>query len=154
LQAYSPYRQVDWTLQWKETPKINLLKQIKKIVRTLEKETVKIARLVEEAERRAELERQEQERRNEQRRIEEVKRRTIQAQKDSLEELKRVIENWGDINQIEHFFRDAEAQAANLDPEKRARVLERLKLAREMIGSIDALDYFRRWRTPSERLEE
>jgi hypothetical protein len=27
-------------------------------------------------------------------------------------------------------------------------------VVRVMIGSIDALDYFRQWRTPEERLEE
>lgn len=44
--------------------------------------------------------------------------------------------------------------AANLEPEEQKLVLERLKLAREMIGSIDALDYFRQWRILSERLGE
>lgn len=53
----------------------------------------------------------------------------------------------------EQFFRDTESHAANLEPKELTRVLERLKLAREMIGSIDTLDYFRRWRTSDERLE-
>jgi hypothetical protein len=44
--------------------------------------------------------------------------------------------------------------AASLEPDEQARIAERLKLAREMIGSIDALDYFRRWRTLRERLGE
>lgn len=44
--------------------------------------------------------------------------------------------------------------AANLEPEEQKLVLERLKLAREMIGSIDVLDYSRQWRIPSERLGE
>ena len=83
-----------------------------------------------------------------------AKRLAIQAQKDSLEELKQVIDAWGEVNRIEQFFRDAESHAANLEPEEQARIHERLKLAREMIGSIDALDYFRQWRTPVERLEE
>jgi hypothetical protein len=71
-----------------------------------------------------------------------------------LEELKQVIDAWGEVNRIEQFFRDAEAHAASLDPAEKTHVLDRLKLAREMIGSIDALDYFRHWRIPDERLEE
>jgi len=31
------------------------------------------------------------------------------------------------------------------------RLLDRLKLAREMVGSVDALDRFLAWRTPEER---
>ena len=154
LQAYSPYRCVEWTFQWKETTKRDLLKQVNSIVRTLKKEAVEIARLVEEAEHRAELESQEWERQAEQRRLEDARRRAIQAEKDSLEELKQVIDAWGEVNRIEQFFRDAETHAARLDCEEKNHVLDRLKLAREMIGRIDALDYFRHWRTPDERLEE
>lgn len=154
LQAYSPYGRVDWTFQWEETPKKDLLGQVKSIVRTLKREVNEIARLVEEAEHRAELERQKWEREKEQRRIEEERRREIQARKDSLEELKRVIDAWGEVNRIERFFRDAESHVSNLVPGEQIRILERLKLAREMIGSIDALDYFRKWRTPYERLEK
>lgn len=154
LQAYSPYGRVDWTCQWKETPRKDLLRQVKSIVRILEKEAEEIARRVEEAEHRAELEKQERERQEDQRRIEEAKRRAIQARKDSLVELKQVIDAWGEVNRIEQFFRDAESRAASLEPEEQAHVVERLKLAREMIGSIDALNYFRQWRTPTERLEE
>lgn len=154
LQAYCPYWRVKWTCLWKETPKRDLLKQVKVIARTLKKEAVEIARLIEEAEHRAELERQEEERRAELRRIEEAKRRAAQAQMDSLEELKQVIDTWGEVNRIEQFFLDAESHAAKLAPDEQAHVLERLKLAREMIGSIDALDYFRHWRTPSERLDD
>ena len=71
-----------------------------------------------------------------------------------MDELKQVIDAWGEVNRIEQFFRDAETHAANLEAEEQDRVFERLRLAREMIGSIDALDYLRRWRTPGERLEE
>ena len=154
LQAYSPYSRVDWTCQWKETSKKDLFKQVKTIVRTLKKEAAEISRLVEEAERQAEIERQEWERKQEQWRIEEAKRREDQAQKDSLEELKQVIDSWGEVNRIEQFFREAETHASNLEPEEQAQIVERLKLAREMVGSVDALDYFRKWRTPSERLKK
>ncbi len=154
LQAYCPYWRVKWTCLWKETPKRDLLKQVKVIARTLKKEAVEIARLIEEAEHRAELERQEEERRAELRRIEEAKRRAAKAEQDSLEELKKVIDAWGEVNRIEQFFLDAESHAAKLAPDEQAHVLTRLKLAREMIGSIDALDYFRHWRTPSERLDD
>ncbi|MDG5467160.1 hypothetical protein P9J64_02360 [Deltaproteobacteria bacterium IMCC39524] len=71
-----------------------------------------------------------------------------------MEELKQAIDAWGEVNRIEHFSRDAEAHPSNLNPKEHSRVIARLNLAREMFSSIDALDYFRHWRTPSERLEE
>ena len=83
-----------------------------------------------------------------------MKRLADQAEKESLDELKKVIDAWGKVYRVEQFFRDAEAHAANLDPEEHSRVIEHLNLALEMIGSIDALDYFRHWRTPDECLEE
>jgi len=152
LQAYSPCGNVDWTRQWKETPKKDLIKQVKSIVRTLQKEVGEVARLVEKEKQIAELKRQEWKRQQERRVAEEAIRRADQAEKESLEELKRVIDAWGEVNRIELFFREAEKHSANLDPEEQIYILERLKLAREMIGSIDALGYFRQWRTPAERL--
>ncbi len=40
---------------------------------------------------------------------------------------------------------------SGLNEEERDRLLERLRLARELVGSIDALDHFLQWRSPEER---
>ena len=151
LQAYSPYERADWTCRWEETKKRDLVCQIKTIARDLERSAVEIARLVEEGERRAELERQRWEKENELRRQEEAKRRAIKAHQESREEILHIIEAWAKANHLEQFFRDAESRAAALGQEESSRLLERLKLARKMVGSIDALEHFLAWKAPDER---
>jgi len=41
--------------------------------------------------------------------------------------------------------------AAELSDEERELILQRLKLAREMVGETDALQWFGSWKTPDER---
>jgi hypothetical protein len=151
LQAYAPYRRAHWVQRWQETKKRDLSSQIKKIVRELRGAAGLIARLAEEGERQAEMEQKEWEARQAQWRREEAERQTIKARKESCEELLQIIERWGTASRIEQFFRDAEQRAASLNEEDRGRLLARLKLAREMVGSIDALDRFLAWRSPEER---
>jgi len=151
LQAYAPYRRAHWVQRWQETKKRDLCSQIKTIVKELRRAAVVIARLIEEGERQAEIERVEWEARQERRCREEEERRAAQALKESREELLQIIDRWGRANRIEQFFRDAEQRTAGLSENDRFRLLDRLKLAREMVGSVDALDRFLAWRSPDER---
>lgn len=151
LQAYSPYYRADWIKRWQETKTQELNGQIKTIVKELEEAAGEIARLVEEGERQAAIERQRWEAQRECERQEEAVRRAAQARKESREELLQIIERWGTATRIEQFFREAEQRAAGLGDEERARLLERLRRAREMVGSVDALDRFLAWRVPEER---
>ena len=151
LQAYSPYPGTRWANRWLETKKRDLGNQVKAIVKELKQATVKIARLVEEAERQAELARQKWEVEKEQRRLEKAARRAVEARKESRDELLQIIDVWTRANRVEQFFLDAEQRAAGFSDAERLRLLERLKLARKMVGSVDALDRFMAWRAPDER---
>lgn len=151
LQAYSPYPRTKWVNHWRETKNHDLGSQIKGIVKEFERAAVIIARLVEEGEHQAELERQRWEVQQEQWRREEAERRAAKALKDSREDLLRIIDGWAKSNRIEQFFLDAERRAAYLSGNERLKILERLKRARELVGSVDALDHFMAWRSPDER---
>ncbi|MBX3707085.1 MAG: hypothetical protein KF911_10700 [Pseudomonadales bacterium] len=151
LQAYSPYPRAKWTQQWRETPSRDLSGPIPAIVRELEKATVEIARLAEEGERQAEIERQRWEAQREQWRREEEARRAAKALKDSKEELLQMIDAWAAAKRLEAFFADAEHRAQDLPDEERERTIERLRRARALIGSTDALERFDAWRAPEER---
>ena len=151
LQAYSPYPRANWTQQWRETPTRDLSCRIPAIVRELEKATIDIARLVEEGERQAEIERQRWEAQREQWRREEEARQAAKALKDSKEELLQVIDAWAEAKRLEEFFADAERRAQDLPDEERERTTERLRRARALIGSTDALARFDAWRAPEER---
>jgi hypothetical protein len=151
LQAYAPYPRAHWVKRWQETKKRDLSSQIKTIIREFKEAAVVIARLVEEGERQAEIEHQKWEAQQEIWRREKAERHAAQALKESREELLQIIDRWGRANRIEQFFRDAEQRAAGLSDAEKLRLLERLKLAREMVGSVDALDRFMTWRAPDER---
>jgi hypothetical protein len=151
LQAYSPYPRAKWVRRWQETRDRNLIGQIKSIVTELEEATVDIARLVEEGECQAKLEREKWEAEREQWRREEAARIAAKVLKESKEELLQIIHNWGEVNRIEQFFLDAERQASILSEDERIKILERLKLARNLIGSVDALRHFKAWKSPDER---
>lgn len=121
------------------------------IVRELEKATVEVARLVEEGERQAELERQRWAAQQEQWRREEAERRAAKALKESKEDLLEIIEAWATSKRLEEFFADAERRLEDLPEIDRGRTEERLRRARKMIGSIDALEQLRSWKAPEER---
>lgn len=151
LQAYSPYPRVDWVQQWRETPDRDLSSRIPAIVRKLEKATIEIAQLFEEGERQAEVERKHQEVEYERWRREAEARRTAKALQDSKEELLQIIDAWAAAKRFEEFFADAERRAQGLPGEHRERAMERLRRARRLFGSTDALERLNAWRSPQER---
>jgi hypothetical protein len=151
LQAYSPYPRATWINRWQETKNRDLSGQIKAIVKELERAAASVARLVEEGERQAEIERKQWEVQQEQWRREEAERRAAKALKESRVELLQIIDGWAESKRIEQFFQDAERRTANLSDNERLKILERLKRARELVGSVDVLDHFMVWRSPDER---
>lgn len=151
LQAYSPYPRAKWVNHWLETKDRDLASQIKVIVKALEQAAVEIASLVEEGERQAKLEHQKWMTQQEEWCREETERKAAKAMKESKEDLHRIIDRWAESNRIEQFLADAEHKAAELSEDERNRLIERLRRARELIGSMDALDHFMAWRAPEER---
>jgi len=162
IQAYSPYSGTEWKRQWQEGKAGDFPSKIPSIIKELETASPSIAKRVEEAEQKAEIEKlqREQQREIERQRWEaekaelareEAKRRRIQAEKDSREELSGIINAWAKAKKIEEFFADAERRAEDLGADEKALILERLNLAREMVGSTDALQWFRSWKAPDER---
>lgn len=151
LQAYSPYPRAKWKNQWRETTTRGLDNQVRGIVKELEEVTVGIARLVEEGMRQAEIERQKWEDQMLKWERAEEERRAAEALKASNDDLHRIINRWAESNRIEQFFADAERRSVEMDESERLKLLERLRRARELIGSIDALDHFLAWKSPDER---
>lgn len=150
LQAYSPYYRADWVKSWKEAKEGDLNKQIKAIVKSLERATPKIARLVAEGERQAEIERKEWEAQQEKWRIEREEKLAAEALKQSRQQLFQIIDTWAEANRIDKFFKDAEQRVNDLSEDNKLKILERLQRARELIGSTEALEHFMTWRAPDE----
>lgn len=52
---------------------------------------------------------------------------------------------------VERFFDEAGRRLENVVAEHRAKLRERLALARAMLGALDPLDFLKEWRAPVER---
>ena len=77
-------------------------------------------------------------------------RKQEQALKDSRQHLLSIVEAWSLARNIEGFFEDAEQRAKGLPESDNARILDRLKAARLMLGGTDALRRFAEWKSASE----
>lgn len=80
----------------------------------------------------------------------ERKRKQEQALKDSRQQLLSIVEAWSLARNIEGFFEDAEQRAKGLPESDNARILDRLKAARLMLGGTDALRRFAEWKSASD----
>jgi hypothetical protein len=82
---------------------------------------------------------------------EEDRRKVQKSIEDSKIHLADVIEQWAKVMSVEQFLAGVEQEAAKLPDEDRSQILDRLRLARNFLGSQDPLDFFRSWKSPAER---
>lgn len=109
--------------------------------------------MLKEADRQAEIERLQRLAEEEKRRQAEDRRRIQQSIKDSQAQLGEIIQAWADVINIERFLQGVREHATALPDDERDAVLDRLKLAREFIGTQNPLDFFLSWKTPLERYQ-
>lgn len=151
LVVYSPYQSVTWSMPFQETKSLSMTAEIPKIVKAIASATGLLTEKLHEAERQAELWRQVRRAEEERRRKEEDSRRAAQSIEDSHAQLEQIIQSWSKAVSLEQFFRGVELRAQALPETERQQVLERLRLAREFVGTQDPLNFFRGWKTPTER---
>ena len=151
LMAYSPYWSVGWDHEWQETQKMPLDLSIQSIVKSIEKAAVELVDKLAEADRQAEIARLERIAAEEKRLREEDRRQVTQAEQDSEEHLREIIQQWSDTVAVESFLAGVEERASKLTAESREKIIERLNLARQLLGNTDPLDVFLSWKTPKER---
>jgi len=112
-------------------------------VKSIEVEVAPIIEKLQEADRQTEIRRLERLAEEERRRQEEDRRRESQSIKDSHDQLEQVIQAWSKVVSLEQFFRGVEDRAQTLPETERQSVLDRLRLAREFVGTQNPLDFFR-----------
>jgi hypothetical protein len=151
LQAYSPDWRGKWTQQWRETKDRDLTSRIRSIVKELMDAARVVAGLIEEGERKAEIQRKQWEEERKEYARQQAVERAAKARKDSTDDLLGIVAAWAQAKRIEEFFSDAEGRLSSLDSDRRSQMVDRLSHARRLLGTIDALDRFQRWKTPSER---
>jgi hypothetical protein len=117
----------------------------------LEQEASNIANLVQEAERQAKIRQDELEAQWQKWRLEEDEKKRIQNIKDSKNELLSIIEAWAETKRIDEFFKDAQLRAQDLSESDRLTIEQRLMDARELLGTLDALERLKTWKSPINR---
>lgn len=151
LIAYSPYPRVTWSTRWQETNKAPLTQILPAIVKAIEKSAADLVEKINEADRQAEIARQAWLAEQEKWRQEEDRRKVQQSVKESRAQLAEIIQAWSDVMNIERFFQSIHNRVMDLPDAERNALLERLKLAREFVGTQNPLDFFIAWKTPLER---
>jgi hypothetical protein len=63
-----------------------------------------------------------------------------------------VNDQWGSAINLEQFFLQAKARCDGLPKEQQEKLLTQLALARELVGTINPLDFLMQWKSPQERL--
>lgn len=122
LVAYSPKRNVDWSLRWQEADGRTLQELIPAIVEELKGAVEKVQRLMDAEERAAAQRAKEAKERWERYEREEDARKAAQAIADSQKQLGEIIERWGRAVIVEQFFTDAAQRLDSVDTERRKRI--------------------------------
>ena len=123
------------------------------IAKELTNHATVISELVKKAEIEAEIRRTEWEKQELKWKVEQEKREQKEALEESQKELRQLIDNWGEVKRIESFFDEIEKVSVDLPQHTRTAVLERVQLAKEVIGKADALQELFNWQTPEEILD-
>ncbi len=150
--AYSPYWRVEWQQSWDVT-KQGRRAQIANIVGSVESSARNLVPRLEEADRQAEAERIEREAAMERYRRDQDAKQVQKAHDESAAHLASIIAEWAKRRDIEAFITGAEESVGQLPAERQAAALERLSLARDMLGSTDPMSALLEWRAPSERYQ-
>lgn len=151
--AYAVHQEVDWSKSWDESASVPIEKLQKTIVKGLVasvneiNEKIREVELIREQRRIAWLAEQERWRQAEDR------RKTEESIKDSRVQLAEIIQSWTSVMNLEKFFQEVHDRAFSLPDEQRQEILERLRLAREFVGTQDPLDFIRAWKSPEERYQ-
>jgi hypothetical protein len=151
IQAYSTHPGTKWLKQWRESKLGEFSKTLKSIVSELCNSIDEILQLTQFAKQEAEeLQRKwDIEREKDRREAEELRR--AKNLKDSQDELFSIIETWAEAKRIDEFFKDAQLRTSKLSENDRQVVEARLIEARKLLGTLNALERFKQWKSPIER---
>ncbi|EDU5629779.1 hypothetical protein CWY12_001411 [Salmonella enterica subsp. enterica serovar Havana] len=152
LQLYSPYSSTNWQVQFRQTKQCGLISQIPKLISAMRNAVPLIKKQQEEARVKAEKRRIQWELDEKRYREKERIRREKEAYNASLAELKAIMVQWAEDKRVEQFFREAESDASLLGEKQKEQVMERLRLARQLLSVNTAVERLTKWKTPEELL--
>lgn len=144
---------VKWSRSWQEKGATTIDASLHRIAREIRAAIPEVVTLVEEARRQAEIRHQEYLEAEDRRKRQEDRRRIEQSTKQSQDALGQVIERWADRMAVERFIDELSRSIDQLPDDERAPMVERLRLAKDFIGTVATLEFFKTWKTPRELYE-
>lgn len=151
IQAYSAHPGTHWLKQWKESKPGEFSKKLKSIVNEICDSVDEISQATQVAIQEAEERKRRWEIQCEKDRHDAEERRRANNLKISRDELLTIIESWAEAKRIDDFFNDAQLRASDLSKDDLQTMETRLTEAKKLLGSIDALERFKEWKSPNER---
>jgi len=151
IQAYSTHPGTKWLKQWRESKPGEFSKTLKSIVSELCNSVDEISHATQIAKQEAEERQRQWDIQREKDRREAEEKRQAKNLKVSRDELFNIIETWAEVKRIDEFFKDAHLRTADLSEGDRQIIESRLTEARKLLGTLDALERFRMWKSPQER---
>ena len=151
IQAYSTHPGTKWLKHWRESKPGEFSKTLKSIVSELCNSVDEISQVIQIAKQEAEERQRKWDIQREKDRLEAEEKRQAKNLKDSQDELFSIIKNWAEAKRIDEFFKDAQFRANDLLDDDRQVVETRLAEARKLLGTLDALERFKAWKSPEKR---
>ena len=151
LQAYCPSWSVKWSKRWQETKPGTFHKMVPSVISELEEIAPELVRQLEEARVRAEEEhrRRQEEMRQYELEVERVRR--AKNRQDSRRDLLAAIASFDEARRVADYFKSIEVELERLPEVESALVRERLRFAKELVGTLDPLALLKHWKAPDER---
>jgi len=144
------YSHGKWIYRFKDVDGKPLDKQASEIVQYLKDQIPELLAIKE----RLRLEREQRDREwEEEKRLREIERHKAfieQAYQRSATHIEEIIQNWGEAVKVHNFFNSIERDIEKLEEPRRSELLERTRLAKELVGTVDPLKYMAAWKTPIE----
>ena len=151
LQAYCPHRLFKWSKQWRESKPGELQMLVPSIAEELEAFAPWLVSQTQEAQdlHDKKLRRWDEEERERNRLKKEEHQRKLLA--ESRADLLSAIAAWDEARRVRAFFDTVESELRDAPEQEAIALRERLRLATELLGTVDPFRVLRAWRSPSER---
>lgn len=151
LQAYCPDWRVAWVQHWTESKPGQFASMLPDIVRALESAAPRLSAQREAARLKAEEEQRKWEEETRLRREAEARALQEKRRQEARNDLIAAIAAWDESRAIADYFAAVERAAQARVGDEGQRLIDRIALARELLGAADPLEVLLRWKAPNER---
>ena len=139
-----------WMHKWKETKKEPLETQIPRAIRFLKNSIPELLQVKDRLRLEAEQRAREWEALKQKWAIEKEQKIVADALVQSTTHINEIIDAWDKASKLNGFFNEVARRIAETNDPQKEQLLERVRLAKELAGTVDPLEHMANWRTPNE----